>query len=75
MQRFWVCCRTSVAHANAGAGASLPPAALCCSSHRFLHTQLFPALVAMSVCLNTMRNNKQFMVKCLHIGQTFALKM
>lgn len=29
----------------------------------------------LSVCLNTMRNNKQLTVKCLDIGQTFALKM
>lgn len=49
-------------------GASLLAAALCCSSYRFLHTQLFPALAAMSFGLNTVTNDKQFKVKCLDIG-------
>ena len=55
-------------------GASLLAAALSCSSYWFLHTQLFPALAAMSFGLNTVTNDKQLKVKCLDIGQTFPLK-
>jgi len=49
-------------------GAALFAAAPCGSWDRFLHTQLFPALAAVSLGLNTVTNDKQFKVKCLDIG-------
>lgn len=55
-------------------GTSVLAGALCCSTYQVLHTELFPALAAMSFGLNTVTNDEHFEVTCLDAGQTFSSK-